>query len=347
MRATSGTVNRLTVPAAAVKPSPRSAPVRPADWPAVSVSVLTYNQRHLIGRALDSILMQEVDFTYEIIVGDDCSDDGTQEVLREYARRYPDRITLILHPRRYPNEVPGRTNNVTNLLACRGKYTAMLDGDDYWTSPTKLQEQYDRLEADPSLSMCLHNSTIIREAGAPRHLDDIATTAEHGRIRSSGRYTHADVAQHGRLFAQIGTILFRTRIFGDFPEYFYHIVPADYVLKLLISKHGDVYYDARCQAVYRINATNFVSTHGWQPRIIERRIADIELLSRHFPAMNGTNGHRRSRGWMYYRLAKVYWRRRELKSASRSILRMLRNNPEYPVELIRNAWLHLRFDSVG
>ena len=115
--------------------------------PAVSVSIITYNQRELIGRAIDSVLMQEVDFPYEIIIGDDCSDDGTQEMIEAYRRQHPDKIQLILHPRRYTDEVPGRTNNTTNLLNCRGKYTAMLDGDDYWTDAGKLQRQYDRLEA--------------------------------------------------------------------------------------------------------------------------------------------------------------------------------------------------------
>ena len=69
--------------------------------PKVSVSIITYNHRRYIGRAIESVLKQQVDFAYEIIIGDDYSTDGTQEIVKDYQRRYPDRIQTILHPTRY------------------------------------------------------------------------------------------------------------------------------------------------------------------------------------------------------------------------------------------------------
>jgi len=135
------------------------------DNPKVSVSILTYNQRNLIGKAIDSVLMQEVDFPYEIIIGDDCSSDGTQEILKDYQRRYPHIIQLVLHPRRY-DDVPGRTNNITNLYACRGEYIAMLDGDDYWISEDKLQRQVDFLDENPEYVMTFHDALIISATNA-------------------------------------------------------------------------------------------------------------------------------------------------------------------------------------
>ena len=93
--------------------------------------MITYQHERYIGRAIESVLQQRVDFPYEIIIGDDFSTDGTREILRQYQQQYSDIIQLVLHPRRYDN-VPGRINNITNLYACRGQYVAMLDGDDCW-----------------------------------------------------------------------------------------------------------------------------------------------------------------------------------------------------------------------
>ena len=69
--------------------------------PKVSVSIITYNHRHYIGRAIESVLKQQVDFAYEIIIRDDCSTDGTQEIVKDYQWRYLDRIQTIFHPTRY------------------------------------------------------------------------------------------------------------------------------------------------------------------------------------------------------------------------------------------------------
>jgi len=98
------------------------------EQPLVSVSIITYNHKRFIQTALDSVLAQKADFKYEIIVGDDISKDGTQDILREYQEMLPDKIHLILHPRDY-DRIPGRVNNITNIYACRGKYIAILDGD--------------------------------------------------------------------------------------------------------------------------------------------------------------------------------------------------------------------------
>lgn len=108
----------------------------------VSVAVLTYNQVDFIGQCLDSILMQKVDFDYEIVVGDDCSTDGTQIVLEDYQKRFPDKFVPLLKDR---NE--GISKNYQNVLNhCKGKYVALCEGDDYWTAKDKLQTQIDFLE---------------------------------------------------------------------------------------------------------------------------------------------------------------------------------------------------------
>ena len=115
----------------------------------VSVVVTTYNQQDTIARTLDSILRQECGFDYEIVIGEDCSTDGTLAVCREYARRFNGKIRLIANPRN-----KGLVDNYYDcLLQCRGRYIADCAGDDYWIDSRKLQKQYDVLERNPGVTL--------------------------------------------------------------------------------------------------------------------------------------------------------------------------------------------------
>lgn len=140
-----------------------------SEEPLVSVIVITYNQCQYIEKALDSILMQKVNFSYEILMGDDASTDGTTAILYEYSQRYP-QIRLF---HREKNLGPPR-NAYELLIKARGKYTATCEGDDYWTDPYKMQKQVDVLETDSTLVGCAHGMTIVDDKGRTvksRHLD--------------------------------------------------------------------------------------------------------------------------------------------------------------------------------
>src|SRR5687767_5513291 len=94
--------------------------------PKVSVDMITYNHAPYIAQALDSVLMQKVSFDYEIVIGDDCSTDGTTEILRDYQRRYPDRFKPVLREKNI-----GASKNATDVLRrLTGEYVACLEGDD-------------------------------------------------------------------------------------------------------------------------------------------------------------------------------------------------------------------------
>src|SRR6266478_2690508 len=120
----------------------------------VSVLMTTYNQEAFIAQAIDSILMQEVGFDYEIIVGEDASSDRTREIVLEFQKRHPNQIRVLLRDpidaeRDRAAGVGGKRGFVNGLQACQGKYIALLDGDDYWTDIHKLQKQVDFLESHP------------------------------------------------------------------------------------------------------------------------------------------------------------------------------------------------------
>lgn len=136
--------------------------------PLVSVTIATYRHASYIKECLDGILMQTTDFPYEIIIGEDGSLDGTQEICKAYAEKYPDKIRLFLRDRNLSqfedeNGKVRRFNGLWNRMCARGKYIAWCEGDDYWTDPMKLQRQIDFLEKNPSYSMCFHNAMEVWE----------------------------------------------------------------------------------------------------------------------------------------------------------------------------------------
>lgn len=111
--------------------------------PLVSVSIITYNHGLYIRKAIDCVLAQKTNFPFEVVIGEDCSTDGTREIVFDYAKRFPDIIRVITSEQ----NVGMKENYCRTNQACRGKYIAFCDGDDYWHNKDKLQLQTDFLES--------------------------------------------------------------------------------------------------------------------------------------------------------------------------------------------------------
>ena len=120
------------------------------ETPLVSVCMTTYNHAPYLRQAVESVLSQQTSFDFELVLGEDCSTDLTAEICREYAAKYPGRVRLVTGAR----NVGWRANYRRTFDACRGKYVAYCDGDDWWTDPCKLQMQADLMESDPGCGMC-------------------------------------------------------------------------------------------------------------------------------------------------------------------------------------------------
>jgi glycosyltransferase involved in cell wall biosynthesis len=125
--------------------------------PILSVRIATYQHAHFIAQCLDSVICQQTDFPFEIIIGDDCSTDGTREIVFDYADRYPEQIRVFTADM----NVGIKANGQRIRNACRGKYIALLEGDDYWCDPLKLQKQVDFMEANPDYALCYHDFTML------------------------------------------------------------------------------------------------------------------------------------------------------------------------------------------
>lgn len=122
----------------------------------VQIVCVTYNQKDYIEEAIKSFLMQKTNFAFEVLIGDDCSTDGTSEIVEEYVNKYPD---IIKHFRRNPNMGP--LENFMDLCdRVTAKYAAFCDGDDFWTDENKLQKQYDFMEINEDVNICCHRTKI-------------------------------------------------------------------------------------------------------------------------------------------------------------------------------------------
>jgi glycosyltransferase involved in cell wall biosynthesis len=117
--------------------------------PIVSVLILTYNHKKFINQAIQSVLTQSTNFPFEILIGDDCSTDGTCEIVNSYLEKYPDLIKAI----RTDENIGALLNEKQLVKAARGKYISFLEGDDFWTQPLKLQKQVDFLENNEEYGM--------------------------------------------------------------------------------------------------------------------------------------------------------------------------------------------------
>lgn len=118
--------------------------------PLASVCIITYNHEKYISQAIESVLMQKTNFAWEIVIGEDCSQDFTAQILSKYKDKFPNQITLILQEK---NVGAIRNAYEFSIPACRGKYIAFLEGDDYWTDEFKLQKQVDFLESNPDYGL--------------------------------------------------------------------------------------------------------------------------------------------------------------------------------------------------
>ena len=154
--------------------------------PKVSVCVVTYNHENYIRDCLQSLVAQQTNFQFEVVVADDCSSDTTREVVREYAENYPHIVRYIFHPK---NIGPAPNYTFVHEQAL-GEYIAHMDGDDY-ALPGKLQAQADYLDEHPNCSMVWHRMKL-HNVGKNVLVDDLINPL----LLPPGGFTRSDVIRY-------------------------------------------------------------------------------------------------------------------------------------------------------
>ncbi|AFZ13628.1 glycosyl transferase family 2 [Crinalium epipsammum PCC 9333] len=230
----------------------------------VSVSMTAYNREKFIVQTLESVLAQEVNFDYEIIIGEDCSTDKTRDIVLSFQEKYPDQIRVLLH-----KENLGLLRNFGTIIqACQGQYIALIDDDDYWTSPYKLQKQVDFLDNHPECTVCFHDSRIFYEDGSR---EDYFVELPSCKDIFSMEDLKSDP------FIPTSSTMFRRRELGEFPNWFYKIYGHDWALHLLNAQYGKLGYINEIMSATRVhNGGDFNGRTEIQQ--LERAIHDRKIL---------------------------------------------------------------------
>lgn len=125
--------------------------------PDISICMISYNHGPFIAKAIDSILMQQTAYTFELVIGEDYSTDDTKAICEAYVKKYPGKIKLLPSDKNYG---PAQ-NFIRTFEACTGKYIALCEGDDYWIDKNKLQTQVGFLESNNNYSLTFHDTYHI------------------------------------------------------------------------------------------------------------------------------------------------------------------------------------------
>jgi glycosyltransferase involved in cell wall biosynthesis len=287
--------------------------------PKVSVSLLAYNHGAFIAQALDSILSQQVNFDYEIVIGEDCSQDNTREIVLSYQKNNPNKVRVFLSDKPLNDGKSGRLNFVRNLKSCRGEYVALLDGDDYWTSPYKLQRQADFLDNHPECSICFHSVVEIFEFG--NREKEFFHPPNKRKL-----YTIEDLLESN--FIATCSAMFRNGLIGRFPEWYFRIPMGDWPLHILNSQYGKIGYLDEMMGVYRIHHGGRWITAGKIKNCLDEirgyRFLYNYLGQKHRKLIKLQISRR------YYSLAKEYELQQHKGAALTNFLRCFLANPADP-----------------
>jgi len=220
------------------------------DQPLVSVCLITYNHENYIRQAIDGILMQEVDFPWEIIIADDASFDQTQNIIREYHQKYPD----LIKPNLKKKNVGAGLNFVELINSAKGKFVAYLEGDDYWTDPFKLQKQVDFLESNEGYSFVFTPAEVIYN----ENISGMKKIRNKYDNFNSDNFKFQNVLKLGGGFYPTVTALFDSNILDLENDFLRLHSTGDYPLAILAALRGKIGYIDEVTAVYRVQ-TNSVS----------------------------------------------------------------------------------------
>lgn len=210
----------------------------------VSVLCNAYNHQPYIADALQSFLNQKTNFKYEIIVHDDASTDGTNSIITEFAKKYPDIIVPLLESENKYSKGVSITYEI-DLPVARGKYIALCEGDDFWTDPNKLQMQVDIMEADQNISMCCHANRRIK-AKNKKELNVMRAT-----IMQDGLIDYKDCLSESN-FPHLSSMLIRRDRYVEMPKNFIGWPVGDYPLRAYLLSAGKIYYIDRVMSSYRV-----------------------------------------------------------------------------------------------
>lgn len=252
--------------------------------PLVSVSVITFNHIEYIDQCLKSIVNQKTNFQFEIIIHDDASTDGTSDVIRKYQESYPELIHATIQVKNQFSQGIRKMTGTFNIPKAKGKYIAMIEGDDFWIDDYKLQKQVDALTANPNASLCFtaNNYVFPNELSHKNKVHQFDTGPSKQRV-----FKVKDVIKLGGNMMHTGSMMYQKK---NYPlqsiKWIDEAPVGDLPLSLFLGLKGDIIYLNEITSSYRVFATN-----SWTSSQRKSLKSQKKVLSGMIKMWNGFNDY--------------------------------------------------------
>lgn len=211
-----------------------------ADSIKVSIFCLAYNHEKYLKRCLDGFIMQKTTFPFEVLVHDDASTDGTAEIIKEYAEKYPEIIKPTFQTEnQYSKGV--KIIRAFLLEQARGEYFAWCEGDDFWTDSNKLQKQISFLDSNPEYSSCYHK--VVCNSLVDKAIREIPAISE------SRDFSVDEIIKKGAIF-QLSSAVIRSKVYRELPDCFFAKGFGDVQLYIYSAMAGKCYVMSDPMSVY-------------------------------------------------------------------------------------------------
>lgn len=257
--------------------------------PLVSVPIVTYNHEHYIAQAIEGVLIQETDFPIELIIGEDCSTDRTREIVFDYQRKHPDMIRMITSDK----NVGAPKNGLRIYKACRGKYLALCEGDDYWHHPLKLQMQVDCFAANPEVVLVAHRAYTV---DVNNNIKNTFPPAQPTCLKPR------DIIIKGGGFFATNSMMLKRSLFLDLPDWYYEFPVGDVAMINLAVQRGEIGFINDVMSAYCTGVQG-----SWSSRQNNTKKRIIHLLSVNKAYGRLMRQESRYTYWYYKKRFILYW----------------------------------------
>lgn len=252
---------------------------------AVTICCITYKHEHLIRQALDSFLMQKTNFKFKVFVGEDHGPDGTADVIREYAEKYPDIIVPFIRE----ENMGAQTNLVDLCNHATSPYIAFCEGDDFWIDEYKLQKQFDYMQEHEDVRMCYTRTEIL--APADWHLNSYYKHEKDGKMIIPGctpgfkEKPYYTVEDFIKIFpSHTSSAFYRWNYDLDVPDWYYQGLIGDTPMTIMQMGLGKAAYLPDVTSVYRRSEVGVFMNSTNMEHFANTRLDYVRLLS-------GLKGH--------------------------------------------------------
>ncbi len=244
----------------------------------LNVLLVCYNQAEFIEQCVNSILMQETDFDFNIIVADDCSKDGTLEKIKRLAENSGREFVFLDsgHNR-------GITENYKrSFAACEAEYIAVMEGDDFWTTPERLQKHADFLDMHYECAMTSNSRLVMSNSGASYGLfpeQSYKNSLAGWKVSGDGfMLAEPGNVALNHLGTNFSACVYRKSAIDALPEdYWQHPLAGDHMLSIVVCLKGLLGFLLPVMNVYRVHAKGAMGSMPLREQW-ERGLANCDML---------------------------------------------------------------------